>query len=69
MATLEELFRAAENMLARLIVAEGQTTTLTAQMAAAGVKFMEMDAEVNRIKVKLDSWGKQNEGNIRIQGN
>ena len=57
MAALEELFRAAENMLARLIVVEGQTTTLTAQMAAAGVKFMEMDAEVNRMKGKLDSGG------------
>ena len=53
MTSIEELKQFAGNMGARVIVLEGQVATLTAQMAAAGVKFMEMDAEINKMKGQM----------------
>ena len=58
MTTMEEIRKFAENMMAKAIVLEGHVATLNAQLATAGVKFIEIDAEVNKMKGQIGKGGK-----------
>ena len=50
MTSIDEFEQFAENITARVILLESTVATLSAQLAAAGTKYLDMTAEVNYLK-------------------